>query len=1592
MLKASADFMSAIKSDVREIHARITINNQVFGNADLLTVNYDSGSLSGETFGIGSTFSNSVKINFSHLVEGLKELDEVSLEIGIRLPNNSIEFVPLGIFIINDKIQMDRNNNKTSIECMDRMIMLGGAYESKLSYPAEIRQVALEIANLAGVEVNDNFDRLMSDRISKPQGYTFRQAIGLIAQFHAGFATFDRYGKLEIRTLADTEYKILPANYMSKGLTKNEMMFRLGGISVKTGDEETSILTIGATAGSQINLENRVMTRELLAKIYEKIRNINYYPFSLKWRGDPSLESGDWVAITDLEGNIFKTPNLAYSINFNGGMNATSTADTQTQSDATYQYKGSLQQQIEFLNNRIGAAGNQIYEGLDEPINPRENDMWFKPNGPDMEIWIYSIDPITGELGWIFKVSTATNQDLIDAMEEMEQELQNEQSRIDEVIEQADKDRENADFTASNVENISNKVIVIEAQADTAMSQAADAYAKGSQALEDLKNLSVGASNQIPNSFGDIFKNMSGWGNVKFSISQEPIFNSTKPFIIGKHNNYTDPVGTNFGLQNSTATDPYSYVFVKKDQSYVLSFISSTYKADSNMKYVYLMHRNGKGNLALTVGNPKNVEHVQENFAVVNGVTFVRHTLKFKADSDDARAYFLFGSLLTELSTAEDPAWIKIAEMQLEEGNVRTNWKPKSTDIQVEVTRIDGQLTQKVNQTSFDVLSGTVSSQGTLISQNQSELQLKADQSSVDVINNKVEQQASELSVQAGKINGLSTSVSGNTTRIGALELSSSKFEVTISQVQNSIGNLLNNPTATKKNDRWLISQGGEVSLDTIDFNGVQAVAIKSNGTGNQQFVSNKLTIDPSKMYEVSLWFKTDDSNATRYFGLFAKNANGATVPITGVNRNSGATNPDITNPYFLIGLGSTSWKKLTGFIAPAGTNSNDLKGRGVNVDTSFILTPEIATIEIRFLNYPSILNSAMWVVNSSVIEVSADAISQFSNLEIKMNGIQSTVASKAEQSQVTQLANQWASTVTSMNTISDNLDIKSLMAVGLTLHTDPTFDQGNNDVQVYNNSSNGNVTIVRQDTSGTGFTNPSGSRGRLMITHKGPASPNLGGFSFRDMSRSNQKILYRFIAYLPAGYTFSWSSNAIGTGGTAKWLTSTAGTGNWTEYALLMSAGATGSFASTGFFSIVGGGTPTEASPLIWYLDTATSYDLSATAQSQITQLATNINLKVSKNDVITQINLSSESDTILIQASRIHLSGTSKIDNAVIKSAMIDSITANQITAGTLNAALINVINLNANNITSGIITGARTTINLSTGEIKIGGNTQTITLSSGGMELINSYNERAGWLGIGYSTANPTVSNGMLIGIEKGKNFTIGVRNTLGSGPYSDVFAYEGGNDLIKINKPVSNLKIGSVRYVIQKDSGNRLSIEGEYGVHIKYNNSGTLHTLAEFNGSGETKFRSMGGGALDIGSYGVRVWQGLQVYNGAKNAVHITRDGARATPAYETAESYLGDIGTSNTGKNKLVKIDIETLFGDTVNTSEYEYHVFIQNYDKASIWVSEREPDYFIVKSDIENSSFAWEVKAKRRGYEKDRLVLQEDITNEEIQEHYKESK
>lgn len=121
----------------------------------------------------------------------------------------------------------------------------------------------------------------------------------------------------------------------------------------------------------------------------------------------------------------------------------------------------------------------------------------------------------------------------------------------------------------------------------------------------------------------------------------------------------------------------------------------------------------------------------------------------------------------------------------------------------------------------------------------------------------------------------------------------------------------------------------------------------------------------------------------------------------------------------------------------------------------------------------------------------------------------------------------------------------------------------------------------------------------------------------------------------------------------------------------------------------------------------------------------------------------------------------------------------------------------------------------------------------------------------------------------------------------------------------------------------------------------------------------------------------VWGDFYVYSGSKNAAQVTRDGIRATPAYELAENYVGDIGEAETGEDKTVRVDIDPLVFDLVNTDK-PYQVFLTAYSDAHFWVSERGKDYFIVSSDSPDSSFGWELKGKRRGFEDQRLVDTKD--------------
>lgn len=94
---------------------------------------------------------------------------------------------------------------------------------------------------------------------------------------------------------------------------------------------------------------------------------------------------------------------------------------------------------------------------------------------------------------------------------------------------------------------------------------------------------------------------------------------------------------------------------------------------------------------------------------------------------------------------------------------------------------------------------------------------------------------------------------------------------------------------------------------------------------------------------------------------------------------------------------------------------------------------------------------------------------------------------------------------------------------------------------------------------------------------------------------------------------------------------------------------------------------------------------------RTQVTQLAGSWAVKNLNNngDVLNSINVLADGNN-RIDGRLTHITGQTKIDNAVIKDGMIANLNADKIVGGTIDASQVNVINVNASNVLAGTLTG--------------------------------------------------------------------------------------------------------------------------------------------------------------------------------------------------------------------------------------------------------------------------------------------------------------
>lgn len=1172
MLAISDAVLSAWLSPARQLRGRIKVKDTMYESEEFTSLSFDSGSISGETYQIGSTYMNTVKIVFPSILEEIAEDVEVVPEVAI-LVEDEYHYTKLGHFYVTE-FDRDRNANTTTITASDKMIYMEGTYTSKLTFPKSYREVALEIANLAGVEVDENsFATLQNLSIAKPEGYTYRQAIGLIAQFEGGFASFNREGKLEIRRLRNTEFGITPESYLLKGFKKNENAYRIGGITVRIGDEESATLHVGATNGSQVMLENKVMTQSLLDLMWLQVKDLTYFPFELKWRGCPALEAGDWMYVIDRDGTRYSVPNLSYSLSFNGGMSAESKATTDSSSQATYKYRGPLSQKVDYLDNLLSSNGwNQNYYDTTEPENPKEGDAWFKKNGQDTELWIYEKDS-DGNLEWVFKMSTATDPELIQAIDDVGKEVEQAQSDSATAL-------ENANNAVNKANEASAKADQSQQTADQAKSDATNASGKAQSALDsagqavssatDALNQAALAKSQAEEAINKYL----GMGMVP-AWSWSPDGTDRFTTVYPNENLFLDYDGREQSILNNTAGELFIYptntnqpktVTLKPSTKYTITVYARVDKNTARTMDIFMVN-SGSGTAHISKTN------------IPLGTTLYKQTFTFTTNSSDKQQYY--GRFdINQLSPA-DSVTMYCSQMKLEEGGQSTPFVPSSEydysnavpsyigfaiessdnpadytwirnpekvegEVKVELTEINGELSRKVSQETFDQLNGTVINHSSLISQNQNEIKQKASQESVNTLTGRVTSAEGSISTIAGQV-------------------------------------------ALKAN---------QTEVDTI--------------AGKVTSAESQLTVQAGKITALN----TLTDGHTSQIGSLQSGYDG---------------------------LSSTVSKVQT-----------DLNGK--------------ATID------------------------------QFTNLSQTIDTIQSTVADKANQSQVTQLANQYTSVI-----------------AGLEPNLVPNSDFQNAGQGWGNTGAVASFYAINDTERQNGL--PAAAVNKFRV--KGTDVQTLGAdvFVSRNLDVSDMRKIagrkLRFSFY----YTYS-RTNAVQI---YSRLTKSDGTNQYLSLVNLPSSGGawirfdtvldlTG-YAATDISAInitfkilkdqIAGYTFYAACPMVTATETLLDWGreyAKGTSQSQFTQMIDLINLRVTKDDLINQINISPEG--ILIDANRIQITGdtyieagtikTAYIADAAITNAKIGSLSADKVTVGTLNGANVNIINLNASNIVSGEISG--------------------------------------------------------------------------------------------------------------------------------------------------------------------------------------------------------------------------------------------------------------------------------------------------------------
>lgn len=385
MKNASAAFMSAMASPSRMIRGKVVVVDggltSEYGYANKLqSIEQEVSAVKGKMFGAVVSYKSTIKlIDVKNVVQvnvGAKASPQIGIN-GELLPMTPV-YISSNTF---DEVKGIRTLiGEDAIGFTDKYIW--NDIKGDLGNTFIIQDVFAAIASKIGTEFMitgelPNVNAVYTKATFNVNGdETLRQILTAAAEATGAMVFINGNGKMEIKMLSNTialaidknvqfDLSTEPSSSLSGIISINELNDM---ISVGNNSSYVSVISVNpfidpTDDSSQGKLQN----------LFVKCQGNTFYPYKLKWRGNPALEIGDKIRLTLRDGSVIDTWYLGEKVKYTGGMSAESSweADesekpevgSQTISDTTRRTMAKVDkanQKITLLTEASGEQGQKI--------------------------------------------------------------------------------------------------------------------------------------------------------------------------------------------------------------------------------------------------------------------------------------------------------------------------------------------------------------------------------------------------------------------------------------------------------------------------------------------------------------------------------------------------------------------------------------------------------------------------------------------------------------------------------------------------------------------------------------------------------------------------------------------------------------------------------------------------------------------------------------------------------------------------------------------------------------------------------------------------------------------------------------------------------------------------------------------------------------------------------------------------------------------------------------------------------------------------------------------------------------------------------